>query len=387
MSQDLMYQDQIRDVVRAAYSAITTGAGLAMARRFYSAEELALVPDSAVDWALGVANPVRHAALAAGEVVLDLGSGGGIDTILAAQRVGPTGQVIGLDALPEMCERARAAASAADVAEWCQYREGEMEAIPLRDESVDVVISNGVINLSPRKSRAFAEITRVLRPAGRICVSDIVVNEDLPSEILSSGPAWAGCIAGALSERIFSSKLDRAGLVDVEIGERCTLTMDDVALYPLFTPEVLSLMRRVLAEEARGHIATSVIVRARKPAARIPLTRAGGPGTSTGVQRVDDVAGVASEGVTVRALKRVNEIELKLLDIEPGQSTPFHTHRHPHQGIFVTGSGTLQLAGQRLPLAPSDVFSVASNEPHAIVNDGRAPMRLVCMDCFVDGAT
>ena len=203
MSNDLMFQNEIRDIVRAAYGAITTGAGLAMAHRFYSDEELADVPAAAVDWALGVGNPVRHAGLSEGEVVLDIGSGGGIDTVLAAQRVGPAGRVIGLDALPEMCERARAAAKAAGVAQWCDFREGEMEAIPLPDESVDVVISNGVINLSPRKSRAFAEITRVLRPGGRICVSDLVVNDDLPPEVLSSGPAWAGCIAGALSERIF----------------------------------------------------------------------------------------------------------------------------------------------------------------------------------------
>jgi arsenite methyltransferase len=387
MSQDLMYQDQIRDVVRAAYGAITTGAGLAMARRLYSDSELAIVPGSAVDWALGVGNPVRHAQLSAGEVVLDLGSGGGIDTILAAERVGPEGHVVGLDALPEMCERARAAASAAGVAEWCDYREGEMEAIPLPDESVDVVISNGVINLSPRKSRAFAEIARVLRTGGRVCVSDIVIDDDLPPEILSSGPAWAGCIAGALSEGIFSRKLGRAGLVDVEIGERCTLTLDDVAHYPLFTPEVLSLMRRVLADDARRNIATSVIVRARKPAARMPATVNDGPAVGTLVQRLDEVAAVGSEGVTVRLLKHVDEVDFKVLDIEPGHTTPFHTHPHAHRGIVISGSGTLQLTGQCLSLTPSDVFSVAPNEPHAIVNDGPVAFRLVCMDCLIDAAT
>ena len=207
-----------------------------------------------------------------------------------------------------------------------------MEAIPLPDESVDVVISNGVINLSPRKSRAFAEITRVLRPGGRICVSDLVVNDDLPPEVLSSGPAWAGCIAGALSERIFARKLDRAGLVDVEMSERSMLTLDDVALYPLFTPEVLSLMRRVLPDDTRQHIATSVIVRARKPAARIPKTAAVScPDASALVQRLDDVAAVEAGGVTVRPLKRVDEVELKVKDIEPGH-TPRSTHSHAHRG-------------------------------------------------------
>jgi arsenite methyltransferase len=392
MSDDLMFQDQIRDIVRAAYGAITTGAGRAVAQRFYSDEELATVPADAVDWALGVGNPVRHAGLSEGEVVLDIGSGGGIDTVLAAQRVGPTGRAIGLDALLEMCERAQEAAKAAGVAgvaAWCEFREGEMEAIPLPDESVDVVISNGVINLSPRKSRAFAEITRVLRPGGRICVSDLVVNDDLPPEVLASGPAWAGCIAGALSERIFARKLDRAGLVDIEMSGRSTLTLDDVALYPLFTPEVLSLMRRVLPDEARQHIATSLIVRARKPAARIAQAPAAPscPDASALVQRLDDVAAVEAGGVTVRPLKKVDEVELKVLDIEPGHTTPFHSHSHAHRGIIMTGTGMLQLTGRRLPLTPGDVFSIAPNEPHAIASEGPGSLRLVCLDCFLVSPT
>jgi SAM-dependent methyltransferase len=262
---DLMFQDEIREVVRTAYSAITSGAGRRMAQRFYAEEELASLPAGAVDWALGVGNPVRHSGFSGGEVVLDIGSGGGIDTVLAARRVGPTGRVIGLDMLSEMCERARDAARQAGVAAWCELREGEMEAIPLPDASIDVVVSNGVINLSPRKSRAFAEIDRVLRPGGRICISDLVVDDDLPPEVLSSGTAWAGCIAGALSEQVLARMLDLAGLVDIELTERIALTLDDVALYPLFTPEVLALMRRVLSDDAQQHIATSLIVRARKP--------------------------------------------------------------------------------------------------------------------------
>jgi SAM-dependent methyltransferase len=278
VSDDLIFQDEIRDLVRSAYRAITTGAGRAMAERFYSGEELASVPGGAVDWALGVGNPVRHAGLSAGEVVLDIGSGGGIDTVLAAQRVGPAGRVIGLDMLTEMTDRARAAVDGAGMAGRCEFREGEMEAIPLPDESIDVVVSNGVINLSPRKSRAFAEIARVLRPGGRFCVSDLVVNDDLPPEVLSSGAAWAGCIAGALSERVFADKLERAGLIDIEMSGRSPLSLDDVALYPLFTPEVLSLMRRLLPDATRQHIATSVIARARKPTAQGPSTPPPAPG-------------------------------------------------------------------------------------------------------------
>jgi arsenite methyltransferase len=398
MSDDLMFQDDIREVVRTAYGAIASGAGRPMAQRFYSGEELASVPAEAVDWALGVGNPVRHAGLSEGEVVLDIGSGGGIDTVLAARLVGPTGRVIGLDMLPEMCERGRAAAKAAGVELWCDFREGEMEAIPLPDASIDVVISNGVLNLSPRKSRVFAEIARVLRPGGgRLCVADLVVGADLPPEVLTTGAAWAGCIAGALSEPVLVRKLDRAGLVDIDLAERNALTLDDVALYPLFTPDVLSLMRRLITDDARQHIATSLIVRARKP--RAGPNRARGSSafgtsavgdtaaTSTRVQRLDDVASVEAGAVTVRALKRMDDGELTVKDIAPGQSTQVHTHGHAHQGIIMTGTGALQLGGERLPLAPGDVFSVAPNEPHAIASEGPGALRLVCLDCFVDTAT
>jgi SAM-dependent methyltransferase len=192
MAKDLLFQDEVRDVVRRAYSAIPGGGGEAVARRFYDGDELAELPDEAVTWALGVGNPVRPAGLAPGEVVLDVGCGVGIDTILAARRVGPTGRVIGLDMLDEMCWRARASANAAGVAGCTEFKHGEMEAIPLPDESVDVVISNGVLNLSPRKARALAEVRRVLRPDGRLCVADLTVEDDLPPEILTSESAWAG---------------------------------------------------------------------------------------------------------------------------------------------------------------------------------------------------
>ena len=192
MSRDLMFQDQVREVVRQAYAAIGSGAGEPVAKRLYSDEELAGLPADAVQWALGVGNPVRHAGLAPGEVVLDVGCGGGIDTVLAAHRVGPAGRAIGLDLLEEMCERARTSAEAAGVGRWTEFRSGEMEAIALPEQSVDVVISNGVINLSARKSRALAEIHRVLRPGGRLCVADLTVEDDLPPEVLTSDAAWAG---------------------------------------------------------------------------------------------------------------------------------------------------------------------------------------------------
>ena len=191
-TEDLLFQDEIRNVVRSVYQEIPTGGGPDVAAKLYSAEELDELPAGAVAWALGVGNPVRHAGLSAGETVVDLGPGGGIDSILAAKRVGPTGRVVGVDVLDEMVERASANAVEAGVVGWTEFVRGEMEDLPLPNASVDVVISNGVINLSPRKSRVFAEIFRVLRPGGRMCVSDLTVEDDLPQEIMTSDAAWAG---------------------------------------------------------------------------------------------------------------------------------------------------------------------------------------------------
>ena len=192
MAKDLMFQDEIKDSVRQAYSAITTGGGEAVARRFYTDEELAEVPAGAIGWSLSVGNPVRYAFLRPGEKVLDVGSGGGIDTILAARRVGPEGRAIGLDILEEMCERGRRHATEAGVESWAEFVRGEMEDIPLPDESIDVVISNGVLNLSARKSRALAEMFRLLRPGGRICMADLTVEGELPPEVANDQSAWAG---------------------------------------------------------------------------------------------------------------------------------------------------------------------------------------------------
>jgi arsenite methyltransferase len=192
MAKDLMFQDEIKEAVRDAYAGISAGAGETVARWLYSDEELAEVPTGAVAWALGVGNPVRYALLQPGEVVLDVGSGGGIDSILAARRVGPAGKVIGLDILDEMCERGRTHAKAAGVDGWTEFRRGEMEDIPLSDGSVDVVISNGVMNLSARKNRTLAEIFRVLRPGGRISIADLTVEGELPPEIANDQSAWAG---------------------------------------------------------------------------------------------------------------------------------------------------------------------------------------------------
>jgi SAM-dependent methyltransferase len=192
VAKDLMFQEEIKDSVRQAYSAITTGGGEAVARRVYTDDELAEVPAGSVGWSLSVGNPVRYAFLRQGETVLDVGSGGGIDTILAARRVGPQGKAIGLDILEEMCERGRRHAAEAGVEGWTEFVRGEMEDIPLPDESIDVVISNGVLNLSARKSRALAEMFRLLKPGGRICMADLTVEGELPPEIANDQSAWAG---------------------------------------------------------------------------------------------------------------------------------------------------------------------------------------------------
>jgi arsenite methyltransferase len=191
-TRDLMFQDEIKDNVRQAYASIETGGGETVARRLYPEHELAEFPPGAVDWALGVGNPVRYALLQPGETVLDIGSGGGIDTILAAHRVGSEGKAIGLDVVEQMLERARGHAAEVGVDGWTEFLEGEMEDIPLPDGSVDVVISNGVLNLSARKSRALAEIFRVLGPGGRISLADLTVEGELPPEVANDQSAWAG---------------------------------------------------------------------------------------------------------------------------------------------------------------------------------------------------
>jgi arsenite methyltransferase len=191
VSRDLMHSDEIKALVADAYRAVQRGMP-EIAARLYSPDQLADVPAETVEMALGVANHLRFADIVPGETILDLGCGAGIDTILAAQRTGPTGQVIGLDFLPEQLERTERAAADAGLGN-VDTLEGEMEAIPLPDHSVDQVISNGVINLSPRKARVLAECARVLRPGGRFCVSDLtIVDEDLPPEIRVHPAAWAG---------------------------------------------------------------------------------------------------------------------------------------------------------------------------------------------------
>jgi len=182
--------DQIQEVVRQEY-AQRAKQTWQVAETIYSPEELAVLPMAAITSALGVGHPVRAARLQAGETVLDLGCGGGIDTLLAARAVGPTGQALGLDMTHEMIELAQANAAALGVTNT-RFLEGTMEAIPLSDHSVEIVISNGVFNLAADKDRVFAEAWRVLRPSGRLVVADMLLGGDLPAEVRDNPLLWSG---------------------------------------------------------------------------------------------------------------------------------------------------------------------------------------------------
>jgi arsenite methyltransferase len=185
-------------------------------RDLYDESEKAGLPAKALAASLGCGNPTALAKLQAGEVVLDLGSGGGIDVILSARRVGPSGKAYGLDMTDEMLALARENQKKAGVGN-VEFLKGAIENIPLPENTVDVIISNCVINLSGDKDRVLAEAFRVLKPGGRLAVSDVVVRGDVPAEIRKSMELWVGCIAGALGETEYQEKLARAGFENVEV--------------------------------------------------------------------------------------------------------------------------------------------------------------------------
>jgi arsenite methyltransferase len=192
----------------------------------YSAGEKGLLPEKAVLASLGCGNPTALIELRAGETVLDLGSGGGIDVLLSAQRVGPTGKAYGLDMTDEMLALARQNQRQAGVPN-VEFLKGEIENIPLPNDSVDVIISNCVINLSADKDRVLREAFRVLKPGGRFAVSDVVVRGSVPDEVRKSMLLWVGCIAGALEESDYLAKLSRAGFSDVLIEPTRVYNVED----------------------------------------------------------------------------------------------------------------------------------------------------------------
>lgn len=186
----------------------------------YSLDELEAIPQEAV-MGLGCGNPVAVASLKAGEVVLDLGSGAGIDVFLASKKVGKRGRVIGVDMTPEMLDKSRELAHKHGF-DNVDFRLGEIEHLPIADKSVDVVISNCVINLSPDKAQVFKEINRVLKPKGRLAVSDIVLEGELTPAVKKSLTAWSACVSGAVPEKDYLKLIRDAGFSDVKVESRST---------------------------------------------------------------------------------------------------------------------------------------------------------------------
>jgi arsenite methyltransferase len=195
-------------------------------RDLYSSDQTAKLPEEAVRASLGCGNPTMLAQLKPGEVVLDLGSGGGIDVLLSAEKVGPTGKAYGLDMTDEMLSLARANQQKSG-AQNVEFLKGTIEEIPLPDASVDVIISNCVINLSADKDKVLREAFRVLKPGGRFAVSDIVLKGELPERVKKSLDLWAGCVSGALEETEYQQKLSAAGFQDISLTTTRTYSAQD----------------------------------------------------------------------------------------------------------------------------------------------------------------
>lgn len=228
----------------------------------YSDVEKGALPEKAVAASLGCGNPTALAKLQPGEVVLDLGSGGGIDVILSAKRVGPTGKAYGLDMTDEMLALARENQKKAGV-ENVEFLKGAIENVPLPDNSVDVIISNCVINLSGDKDRVLAESFRVLKPGGRFAVSDVVVRGSVPADVRKSMELWVGCIAGALEENEYREKLARAGFESIDVEATRIYRVEEARAFL----EAAGLDPETVGPQIDGKF-ISAFVRALKPAAK-----------------------------------------------------------------------------------------------------------------------
>lgn len=247
----------------ASASSTCCGDGSISQKIGYSAAEISSVPEGA-DLGLGCGNPTALAALEPGQTVLDLGSGAGFDCFLAADRVGAEGQVIGVDMTPEMLEKARNNAREGKY-DNVEFRLGEIEALPVADGSVDVVISNCVINLVPNKARVFREAFRALRPGGYLMISDIVILRELPGPIRDSVQAYIGCLAGAVLKKEYLGAITEAGFEQVEVLRETSFSLDCMENDPTAQAvmEELDLSGEKVSELARGVV--SVTVHAVKP--------------------------------------------------------------------------------------------------------------------------
>jgi arsenite methyltransferase len=270
-----MSETDVKEAVREKYGAIarsvdktgccgptSCGCGDPISSNLYSEEEAAGLPSDAVAVSLGCGNPTALANLEPGQTVLDLGSGGGIDVLLSAKRVGPAGKVYGLDMTDDMLALAREnqrKAGATNV----EFLKGSIEAIPLPDNSVDVIISNCVINLSADKDAVLREAFRVLRPGGRFAVSDVVIQGEVPAEVRRSMELWVGCIAGALHDHEYIQKLATAGFDKVEVEPWRVYRYEDARTF--LSEAGLDADR--IAKEIDGSVA-SAFIRATKPEAK-----------------------------------------------------------------------------------------------------------------------
>jgi arsenite methyltransferase len=266
-----MTKTDITDVVREKYAAAALRAGAsccgtaAMANvspitsNLYDPTQTKTLPEAAVLASLGCGNPTALAELKPGETVLDLGSGGGIDVLLSARRVGPTGKAYGLDMTDEMLALARENQRKVG-ADNVEFLKGQIEDIPLPDNSVDVIISNCVINLSADKDRVLREAFRVLRPGGRFAVSDVVTRGDIPSNLRENALLWIGCIAGALDESDYRAKLAAAGFDQIEIEPTRVYNVEDAREF--LTEKGLDA--DAIAPQVNGKF-MSAFVRASKP--------------------------------------------------------------------------------------------------------------------------
>ena len=270
-----MSTSHVQDAVRKKYGEIARSVGKGgccgpsscgcadpITSNLYSDSETRGLPADAVAVSLGCGNPTALIELLAGQTVLDLGSGGGIDVLLSAKRVGPSGKVYGLDMTDEMLALAREnqrKAGATNV----EFLKGTIEAIPLPDQSVDVIISNCVINLSEDKDAVLREAFRVLKPGGRFAVSDVVILGAVPSEIRRNMELWVGCVAGALEEEMYAAKLKGAGFEAVEVEPWRVYQIDDARAF--LTDSGIDVDQ--LAPQVDGKIA-SAFIRARRPEAK-----------------------------------------------------------------------------------------------------------------------
>jgi len=270
---------QVREEVKSKYAsaarAVSEAGGVAaccdpalrccdpITKNLYSSDEKGQIPEKAMLASLGCGNPTALIELKPGEIVLDLGSGGGIDVLLSARRVGPTGKAYGLDMTDDMLALARENQRQAGV-ENVEFLKGEIESVPLPDNSVDVVISNCVINLSADKDQVLREAFRVLRPGGRFAVSDVVVRGEVPEEVRRSMLLWVGCVAGALEEQDYRRRLEAAGFCGVDVEPTRVYDIEDARQFLLGSGVDVD----AIAAHTEGRF-MSAFIRATKPVALV----------------------------------------------------------------------------------------------------------------------